>query len=379
MAKNTLKIFALTIGCIAVFILLKFVILKEKEPLQIGFVAGLSGKFADLGIDCRRGVELALNKINTEGGVQGRPLTLLTADDKQNPDEARKIIKSFIDQEVPVIIGHVTSSMTMASLTLINSSNSLLVSPTSSTQLLRDLDDNMVRVCAISTDAAIMMAKYLTQEHNIKHVVVIYDTSNKAYTEQWVKHFQTTFLERGGQSVFPITFESEPDLQMLPLVELAKSHNPEALVIVTNSVDGALICQQVRKTGWGVKLALSDWAATEQLINLGGESVEGAVMSQFFNRSSTHPKYLEFKEEFLKTYKTEPGFGAQLSYNATMMIATAMENQRKDEPLKAAILRISDFEGLQGDFSINRFGDSSNPTFIGTIKNGNFVIFEDFR
>lgn len=352
---------------------------SEKEPIVIGFVAGLSGKFADLGIDCRRGLERAVEVINRRGGVKGRLVMIDVRDDKQDPEQAREIVSSFLKMNLPVIIGHVTSSMSMATLPLVNNSDTLMVSPTTSTPLLKDKDDNFIRTCAVSTDAAIMMAKYLRQKKGAEKAVVIYDTSNSAYTERWYQNFRKTFLDSGGTSIVPLSFDSAPDLQMLPLIGRAKELLPDALVIVSNSVDAALLCQQVRKTGWQIPLALSDWAATEQLINLGGVAVEGAVISQYFNRKSTDPRYLEFKKNFMSAYKTEPGFGALHSFNAGMMVFESMQNQQDNETLKDTILRISEFEGLQGNITINRYGDSSNPTFIGIIQDGNFVILEDFH
>jgi branched-chain amino acid transport system substrate-binding protein len=166
---------------------------------------------------------------------------------------------------------------------------------------------------------------------------------------------------------------------MLPVVTEMRQKDIEMLVIVANSVDAALLCQQVRKAGWQIPLALSDWAATEQLINLGGRTVEGAIISQFFNRKSTKPAYLTFKEEFLRSYKSEPGFGALHSYNAAMMIFRAMSERQGNETLKQTILRIAHFQGLQDDIVINQYGDSNHPTYIGVIENGAFKIFEDFR
>jgi branched-chain amino acid transport system substrate-binding protein len=349
------------------------------KPIPIGFVAGLSGKFSDLGLDCRRGVEIAVARINKAGGIKERQLRLVTMDDGQDEKTAREAVSSLIAQQVPVIIGHSTSSMTLATLPLINASRTLLVSPTTSTPLLENIDDNFIRSCAVSKAAAVQMARYLRDQLGISSIGIIYDLSNKAYSEQWYNSFRQTFLEAGGQRVEPMTFTSRPDIEMLPLISQMREKDIDVLVIVANSVDAALLCQQVRKAGWQIPLALSDWAATEQLINLGGQAVEGAVISQFFNRKSTKPAYLSFKGEFLRSYKSEPGFGALLSYNAAMMIFRAMAEQQGDETLKETILRISHFEGLQDDIVINKYGDSNHPTYMGVIEKGSFKIFEEYR
>ncbi len=352
---------------------------RSNEPIPIGFVAGLSGKFSDLGLDCRRGVEIAIDKVNQAGGIDKRQLQLIAMDDGQDEKMAKEAVANLIAQQVPVIIGHSTSSMSLATLPLINASHTLLVSPTSSTPLVENIDDNFIRSCTVSRNAAVLMARYLRDKLGISSIGIIYDLGNRAYTEQWYNAFRKTFLDAGGQRVESLAFTSKPDIEMLPLVTKMRQEDIEMLVIVANSVDAALLCQQVRKAGWQIPLALSDWAATEQLINLGGRTVEGAIISQFFNRKSTRPAYLSFKEEFLRSYKSEPGFGALHSYNAAMMIFRAMSERQGNETLKQTILRIAHFQGLQDDIVINQYGDSNHPTYIGVIENGSFKIFEDFR
>jgi branched-chain amino acid transport system substrate-binding protein len=364
---------------LAIFAIYFFYYSAASRPVVIGFVGGLTGKAADLGIDCRRGVEMAISRINASGGVNGRMVELIATDDNQDEETARQAMKSLLALKLPVIIGHTTSSMTLATLPMIDKSSTLLVSPTTSTPLLTDIDDNFIRSCAESTAAATLMAKYLRKDQIIRKVGVIYDLGNKAYTEYWYGNFASTFMAAGGDSVEPFTFTSGPDARLLPLVEKVRQHDFDALVIVANSVDAAMLCQQIRKTGWQIPLALADWAATEQLISLGGETVEGAVISQFFNRKSTKPEYVDFKQEFERTYKSEPGFGALHAFNAATMVLEAIAGQHRNETIKEAILRISSFRGLQHDIVINGFGDSNHPTYMGVIENGVFNIIEDFH
>lgn len=376
--KRNLAVF--TVGFLLILIFYGiFVATRPKEPIRIGFIAGLSGKFADLGVDCRRGVEIAIARTNRAGGVNGHPIEMIAKDDGQDEKLAVDGVKSLLEQNVPVIIGHATSSMTMTTLPLVNATATLMVGPTTSTSRLQDIDDNFFRSCAVSTASAVTMARYLLTVKGARSAGVIYDLGNKAYTETWYETFRKTFLDEGGSRVEAITFTSAPDLHLSRFIDEMHKHRVDALAIVANSVDAAMLCQQVRKSGWQIPLALADWAATEQLINLGGSAVEGVIIQQFFNRKSTKPAYLEFKNEFETLYKTEPGFGALHGYNAAMMVFRSMNEQRAEETLKQTILRISHFKGLQDDIVINEFGDSNHPTYMGIVENGQFVILEDFK
>lgn len=351
----------------------------DRPPIVLGFVGNLTGKGADLGVDCRRGTELAIVHANRNGGVNGRMVELQAVDDGQNEEQATEAVRGLLAQALPAIIGHTTSAMSLATLPLVDGSSTLMVSPTTSTPLLQDRDDNFIRSCVVASAAAASMARYLRREAGVRRAGVVYDVGNKAYTGQWYENFSRTFLEEGGETVEGFTFTSESDAGLFSLVKEMRGRDMDVLVIVANSVDGAMLCQQVRKIGWAVPLALADWAATERLIDLGGEAVENVIISQFFNRMSDKPEYVQFKREFVESYKSEPGFGALHAYNATKMVLESMARQESGESLKQAILRISRFQGLQDDIVINRFGDSNHPTYIGVILNGKFDLIGVYR
>ena len=74
---------------VAVAGLLALAACAPPEPLRLGFVGGLSGRVADLGIEGRNGAMLAVEQRNKLGGVNGRQVELVVEDDQQNVDAAR--------------------------------------------------------------------------------------------------------------------------------------------------------------------------------------------------------------------------------------------------------------------------------------------------
>ncbi|MCX7656031.1 MAG: ABC transporter substrate-binding protein, partial [Treponemataceae bacterium] len=89
--------FYLIVGLLVVFIV---EVSCSPRPIKIGFIGGLSGYYADLGIAGRNGLRLALEEANREGGIDGHPLQLLTNDDKQDPQEARRSYKALVAEGV---------------------------------------------------------------------------------------------------------------------------------------------------------------------------------------------------------------------------------------------------------------------------------------
>lgn len=349
---------------------------SEKEPLRIGFAGGLSGRVADLGISGRNGAILAVEQRNRDGGVGGRAVRLIVRDDEQEAETARSVDRELIDLGVQAIVGHMTSSMTMAAVDLVNESGTIMVSPTTTTTYLTGKDDNFLRVTATTREYATKMARYLRGKLDPAAVAVVYDLGNREYTESWYRDFREEFEKLGGSIRSVETYTSGTEAHFYDVVDRALVPKAEGLVLIAGAMDTAMFSQQVRKTGREIPIAAAEWAATEQLVDLGGAAVEGIIVSQFFDRESTAPDYNAFRWMYLEHFGEHPGFASVNAYDATMVVLEALENRRQGETLKEAILRISTFPGVQGPVKIDPFGDAERETFITTIKNGRFRVLE---
>ncbi|MFQ3548041.1 MAG: ABC transporter substrate-binding protein, partial [Termitinemataceae bacterium] len=88
MKRNTSRLWIL--GC---FFLSFLIGSCSPRPIKVGFIGGLSGFNSDLGIAGRNGATLAIEAINTSGGIRGKKLQLIVKDDQQNPETAQRVFK----------------------------------------------------------------------------------------------------------------------------------------------------------------------------------------------------------------------------------------------------------------------------------------------
>lgn len=142
-------------------------------------------------------------------------------------------------------------------------------------------------------------------------------------------------------------------------------------------MDSALLCQQIRKIAPDMRITLADWGATERLLELGGKAVEGVTVVQTFDRENPAPRYQAFREAYIKRYDREPGFPGVYAYDATEVILTALRAQKRGKTLKETILALRKFEGLQGEFSFDDYGDvmRSNAS-ISVVRDRKFVVVD---
>lgn len=349
---------------------------KEKAPVKIGFSGCLTGRLSDLGVSGRNGTMLAIEEQNRRGGVQGRPIELIVKNDRHEPETAIRVDRELIAAGATAVIGHMTSSMSMAALPAANEAKLPLVSPTTSTNKLADIDDYLFRVVPANRHESNHLADYAREGLGLKAVGILYDLSNPVYTEGWQRNFTNRFEEKGGTVVFSGTFTSGDDAPYLALIQSLREAEPDGAVVIGGAIDTAMICQQLRKLGEDPPILAAGWSETTDLIRHGGSAVEGLFFSSMFDKKSRQPSYLAFVDRFRERFGGPPDFAAACAYEATRLLLKALESPLAETDLKKAILAVGIFDGVQGPIRINRYGDAERERFLVTIRDGRFMVRE---
>ncbi len=347
------------------------------EPIRIGFIGGTSGRGADLGIAGRDGAQLAIERCNQQGGISGRSIELLIKDDAQDPETARKAVEELAARGVEAIIGPMTSDMGLAVTPVVNRQRIVTVSPTVTTEELTGKDDYFFRVTSTTRIFATTNARFQLREKRMRRVGVIYDLGNRTFTENWLRQFRQAFEEGGGSIVAQKTFLSGKDTSSMDLAKDLLTNPIDGILIIANSMDSALLCQQIRKLNNKLPITLADWGATERLLELGGRAVEGVTVVQTFDRNSSHPSYVHYRKTYLDRFKREPGFPGVYAFDSANVILEALSRRKRGQSLKEALLTIREFKGVQSHFSFDDFGDVRRAhVSMSVVKNGQFVVIE---
>ena len=252
----------------------------------------------------------------------------------------------------------------------------MLLSPGATTNALSGQDDYFFRVISATRQFARKNALYQRNIQHLQRIAVAYDLSNKAYTESWLGDFRDAFTGNGGEIVKTLSFESGSDTAFLQIARDLLADPVDGVVIIANSMDAALLCQQIRKLDSRVPIAVSEWGATERLMELGGKAVEGVTTAQFFDRNSTAPAYQAFYQAYRDRFGQEPGFSGVAGFDAANVVLDALTQRQSGQSLKQTLLAIRRFAGVQNPVIFDDFGDAKRDTFITVVRGGQFVVAE---
>jgi len=348
----------------------------EKKPIKIGYLGSITGKNSDLGVAARDATMLAIEQINSQGGINDRKLELVVRDDTLDPKVAEQMTGDLIKEGVAAIIGPVASSMAKAALPVIEKAGVVMVSPTSSSnELIKD--DHFFRVMEPNSKFARHLAESALKL-GIKRLTVICDTNNRPYTVDIYQVFREAFVKGGGSISSEVLFDSTQKRELQPLVKQLGLKKADGVMMLANSVDSIVIAQQIRKEDFKAPiLSGACGIAQRDLLQLAGKSSEGLIFTLPVNSQSKAPAFTGFRESFIKRFNYPPTFAAVLAYDASQLVLTALKKNADPKSLRQTIKSISTFDGLQGVIKLDQYGDPDRNLFIIRYHDGREEILDN--
>lgn len=367
-----------------IYILLIFILVlslvgcEKRGTIRIGVVGTMTGTQSDLSVSGRRGIEIAVDEINRNGGIDGRQVEIVVKDDQNNPERAKEIVNEFIDEGISIVIGHYTSGMMLAAYDEIAKNDILYLGPTISADGLSMRNDNFIRFIASTKEQAQIITK-VANDLEQKEFIVIVDDKNIGFNEMLFQNFEELLKENDGVIVEEYGYTELNDGTIEEIKNVIEQNvNADAVFIISSGNDTGIIAQKIRKQGFNLEIYSPLWSHTSDLIRVGGEYVEGVKVVSGIDCDSKTKKYLEFENEFIEKYGLEVTFSSVYSYETFMALAEAMNAADSHDPekIKAQIIEIGCFEGLQQDFLIDKYGDNTRQYMMDEIVNGEYVRIE---
>ncbi len=358
-----------------------------RRPILVGFVGEITGHSADLGVQGRNGVLLAVEQINARGGIAGHPIELLIRDNRGTSEGTRAAVREMIDAGVVAIIGPMTSTQSEVAIPLAGEAGMVLISPTAASPDLSGRDDCFLRLNQPSSAEARLLARRIYQQLGLASMAIIYDVDNLSYTHTFWTVFSDAYRSQGGRITDVVGFSSTASPDFVPLLAGLRVQNPEGLLIIASALDTALIAQRARIIKWTLPIFGSYWAYTETLLQNGGRAVEGIEIVVGFDMDSRSPAYLDFRARYQERLGTIPTFAAAHSYETMSVLAVALEkvgnggawSRARREQLRQVLLETRDFPGLTGLISLDEYGDTTRTQFLVTVRDGQFVTLATFE
>jgi branched-chain amino acid transport system substrate-binding protein len=343
-----------------------------QDPIKVGEYTSLTGKEADWGQTSHHGVVLAIEDINAASGVLDRKLELIFEDNQSKPGESATAAKKLISRDkVVALIGEVSSGRSLEAAPVAQAAHVPMIAPAATNPKVTQTGNYIFRVCFIDDFQGAVMATFAKDELKAKRVAILSSVSN-AYSVGLARIFRDTFTTAGGTVVTEKNY-AEGDKDFRAQLTAVKAENVDAVFVPGYYTESALIIRQARDLGLTLPFFGGDGWEGEQLLEIGGEALNGCFYSTHFSAGNTAPAVLDFIARYKARWNGEvPGAYSALGYDTIQVLADAIKRAGTTEgpKLRDALAATRNFSGVTGITTINEHRDANKPATIIAIRGG---------
>jgi branched-chain amino acid transport system substrate-binding protein len=369
-AKNRIVLLLTCIVCCVIVIISGCSTKVDDNEILIGEFSSLTGTAAQFGISTHQGLGLAVDEINTSGGVLGKKIRVQTEDDQSKPEEAATAVTKLINRDkVKAVVGEVASSRSLAAAPICQSNGIPMITPSSTNPRVTQVGDYIFRVCFIDNFQGTVCANFAYNSLKVRKVAILKDVRNE-YSVGLTEFFTNKFKELGGTIIAEQAF-SEGDNDFKAQLTALKAANPELIFLPGYYGEAALIVKQARELKMTLPFLGGDGWDSAKLIEVGGESMNGTYYCNHYTPDDTSAVVREFVAKYKAKYNVVPDAIAALAYDAGRILFAAMERAGTTDGAKVRdqIAATKDFPGVAGVVTINSERNATKSAVIIQIQN----------
>jgi len=352
------------------FVILLFVssMVFAEEPVVIGLQAPITGDYAIEGQMAKQCVEIAADLINKEGGINGRPVEIIIADDASNPKDSALAAQKLISQKVAAVIGSYGSSVTEPAADLYERNKMVSVGYGCTAVRLTLSKDRkfFFRTCGRDDSQGQFFAKFAVEEMGWKRISIMHDnqTYGKGVAEETKKYLEPYVQEGKAEIVYYDAITPKEKDYSAAITKLRET-KPDVWYYTAYYPEAGLLIRQGREAGITIPFVGSNAVPNDDFVKIAGiEYAKGTLMTQ-----EPMPQDINtpISKVFLDAYKAKfgdipsspwPIYAADGLFALVQAIKNA--NSTKSENIANAMRTMTNAEGITGKILFTERGDRKN-------------------
>lgn len=330
--------------------------------IKIGADLELTGGQASFGDSASKGAKLAVDQINAAGGVLGKQLELVVADNASKSEEATQAAQKLItNDKVVTIIGASTSTNTLGIVPVATEKKIPLVSVGATNPKVTvdersgNVNEYVFRAAFIDPFQGEVMANFALDSLKAKTAVIYTDTSSD-YSKGLQKFFEETFKAKGGEVLSQESYQQK-DSDFKAVLTRIKAANPDVIYLPGYYEEVGKIVKQAREMGITVPFLGGDGWDSPQLAEIAGaKALENTFMSNHYSPEDTAPEVTSFVDAYKEANGgAVPDGMAALGYDALKLVADAITRAGEADPAKIteALAATKDLQLATGKITLN--------------------------
>ena len=306
------------------------------DTIVIGSSGPLTGDNAQYGVAVKNAAELAVKKVNDDGGINGIKLSLVFEDDEADPgDKAVNAYNALKDNGMQVMMGTVTTGSCLAVIEKTKQDGIFQMTPSASAQDVIK-NDNCFQVCFTDPNQGKGSADYIADNNIAKKIAVIYDSSD-AYSSGIYNMFKKEAEAKGLDIVAEQSFTKDSKTDFSAQINAAKSAGAELMFLPIYYQQASLILTQSKSLGFSPKFFGCD--GLDGLLNIKNfdtSLAEGVMLLTPFAADAQDQATQDFVKAYKDAYGEIPNQFAADTYDGIMVLAELMKKEKITNEMEAS-------------------------------------------
>lgn len=349
----------------------------KSDEINIGANFELTGGVANYGNQGLNGLKLAIKQVNANGGVLGKKINLVIADNKSEASEAANAATKLLSSDkVKALIGPAVTSNVLATSPIATQSKVPLIAPMGTNPKITveggQVKPYIFRSCFIDPLQGQIMAGFATNTLKAKTAAIYVDSSSD-YSKSLAEVFTRDVEAAGGKVLIQEAF-LQKDQDFKSTLTKIKAQNPDVVFIPAYYEEVGKIVKQARELGLNVPLLGTDGWDDSKLVEIAGaDPLNNTFFSSHYSVQDKDSNVKSFIDAYKAEYDNqEPSVFAALGYDAGIMLADAIKRAGSDdsEKIRVALETATDVQVGTGVITMDKNHDPIKSAVVIEMKNG---------
>lgn len=340
------------------------------EPIKVAAIFPKSGDGIANSVFSFRGVSLAAEEINAQGGILGRQMEIIELDNRTTPIGSKIAASKAVRHDVTAVIGAGWSSNSLAMAPILQKAGIPMITSVSTNPKVTLEGNYIFRVCFTDPFQGKIMAQFAIQDLSTQTAVIMTKIDSD-YSMGVSQYFKDAFLREKGKILAEEKYLRQT-MDFTDSLEKIRALKPDAVYVPGHSRDSSFLIRQAAKLGIRTHFLGGDgWDIA--MLKFAGKAAEGNYYSHHWHSEVPYPSSRKLLADYYRKYGK--GFVSSmcpLAYDAVMVLADAIRRAQSTDrkQIRDALASTKAFKGATGTITFDENGDPLN-------KEGVILTFAD--
>ncbi len=344
------------------------------ETIKIGVAGSFSGDLASYGKPALNAVKLAVDEINSKGGILGRQVEVLAEDDVCKPEIATNTATKLVSGKVDVVVGHICSGATRAALGIYKAADIIVISPSATNPDLTQSRTypNFFRTIASDDAQARSEVNFALNTLKLKKIAVIHDKGDYG---KGLAEYARKFIDKSGKAEVVLYEGVTPGaVDYSAVVQKIKRKKADGVIFGGYHPEASKIVMQMRRKRIKIPFISDDGVKDETFIRIARKQAEG-VYATGPKDVSKNSLAVAVSKKYQQVYNTNPGVFSLNAYAAAQALLNAIAKAGSTNYQAVSQALHSEYVKTPlGEISFDQKGDAVGVGFsMYQVQNGKYV------